>query len=388
MIELNLRKEEELLLLCVRSRVEPELKDKIRSLLERDLDWKYLTNLASRNSLKPLLYWQLNFICPNVVPEIIMTDLRSHFDSNTKKNLKMLGELLNILNLFDSNEINSIPYKGPILAILAYNNLSLREFGDLDLFVNINDVFAARKILIDKGYRKTMNLTKMQEQAYLKFQREFLFVNGIHVEIKWKLISPLFSVKNPSRSLLSPNTKKSFEISNSKFETISNEELIVLLSVHNASHYWSSLSLICDIFEVIQSDESIKWSQVLQIAEKDGFKRILSINLVLINELMGLKIPENIHTVIDKDKSVKKISNQIKARLFLNNYSLNLMDKMILRIRIRESYRNKIKDFTNMLFLPTPNVISAISIPVPLFPLYYILRFVQLFKNIVKNYYR
>ncbi len=47
-----------------------------------------------------------------------------------------MGELCRLVKIFQSENITLIPYKGPILSIQAYGNISLREFGDIDIFID------------------------------------------------------------------------------------------------------------------------------------------------------------------------------------------------------------------------------------------------------------
>ena len=68
------------------------------------------------------------------------------------KNLLMTGELIKILKLLKVNDINAIPYKGPVLANLAYGTISLREFNDLDIFVNKCDTYEVYKLMLSLGY--------------------------------------------------------------------------------------------------------------------------------------------------------------------------------------------------------------------------------------------
>ena len=56
------------------------------------------------------------------------------------------------MKLLESNGINAIPYKGPVLANLAYGNLSFREFGDIDILINKSDALKAKEIMISNGY--------------------------------------------------------------------------------------------------------------------------------------------------------------------------------------------------------------------------------------------
>ena len=96
--------------------------------------------MASKHKLTPLLYRNLNSICPKMVPEDILDELKNYFNANVRKNLLMTGELIKILKLLKFNDINAIPYKGPVLANLAYGNLAFREFDDIDILVNKLDI--------------------------------------------------------------------------------------------------------------------------------------------------------------------------------------------------------------------------------------------------------
>jgi hypothetical protein len=57
------------------------------------------------------------------------------------------------VHLLESYEIPAIAYKGPTLAVSAYGNLSLRQFGDLDILVQDRAYERARQLLIKQGFR-------------------------------------------------------------------------------------------------------------------------------------------------------------------------------------------------------------------------------------------
>ena len=81
-----------------------EIKSQIISLIQQEIDWDYLLQKSSEHRLTPLLYWQLNNICPNSVPQNIMECLKTYFHENAHKNLLFMGELFRILELFESQE--------------------------------------------------------------------------------------------------------------------------------------------------------------------------------------------------------------------------------------------------------------------------------------------
>ena len=150
--ELEISKEDKILLLCARTQKTPKIKSEINKLINKDIDWECLIQRASYNKLMPLLYWNLKEF-QEEVPENVFKSLKESYHANAKKNLLMLGELLKLLNLFEEHKLNVIPYKGPLLAIYAYKNLTLRQFDDLDIYIYKNDVLKVKEILISKGYK-------------------------------------------------------------------------------------------------------------------------------------------------------------------------------------------------------------------------------------------
>ncbi len=154
-----------------------------------------------QHRLTPLLYWQLNNLCPDSIPPKIMERLKTFFHENARKNLLFMGELLKILDLFESNGITAIPYKGPILAIQTYGNLTFREFDDFDLFINQKDGLIAKKILQTEGYHSYLNLNEINEKKFFESQNDIQFSNkktGIVLELHWKFSSLFFGPQNRS----------------------------------------------------------------------------------------------------------------------------------------------------------------------------------------------
>src|SRR5690606_8422958 len=111
-----------------------------------------------------------------------------YYNLNVQKNLLMFGELKKILQTFKKNNIVTIPYKGPLLSIEEYGNLSLREFNDLDIFIDFQDLNKVKDLLIEYNYLPDIRLEKDKEREYVKTQRDFKFFNmakQVTLEIHW-----------------------------------------------------------------------------------------------------------------------------------------------------------------------------------------------------------
>ena len=99
---------------------------RVRELLQVELDWQYLTKVALRNGVMPLVYRQLSSNFADAVPETQLRSWRDLFRHNAARNLLRAGELCRILEVLAKHGIDAIPYKGAALAVDAYGDLSLR----------------------------------------------------------------------------------------------------------------------------------------------------------------------------------------------------------------------------------------------------------------------
>ena len=125
--EFKLKPEDKLILSCGHSQVNDEFEKKIMKLVNLDLDWEYILDMATRHRLMPLLYYNLNKICPDKVPEDVLVSLREFYHSNVRKNLMMTGELVKVMKLLEEKGVNAVTYKGPVLAQMAYGNVGDRK---------------------------------------------------------------------------------------------------------------------------------------------------------------------------------------------------------------------------------------------------------------------
>ncbi|MDO9045575.1 MAG: nucleotidyltransferase family protein [Methanobacteriaceae archaeon] len=382
--DFQLRHEDELMLSCARTQVNEEIEKKIISLASMDLDWEYLINMVSRHRLRPLLYVNLNSICPKKVPEDVLESLKSYYMANVQKNLMLTGELVKIIEILESNDIKAIPYKGPVLASLAYGNIGLRQFGDIDILIDETDALKVKEIMISEGYELYSNII-IDNAVYMKLVTEHQFIsrNGVIIEIKWRFAGDFFSLATDS-SFLSENLNKldlnCFQICN-----FSSVNQLIVLCIHAGKHYWTRLSWICDISEFIKS-QNIDWEEALEKAEKLGTKRILLVSLFLAEDLFGLILPDKIIQQYIIDSQIEKISLQIKKMIFLEKKAeLSLFEKFFLDLKKRENLIYSIKDCYSELTKPTQRDYNDIALPLFFFRIYVFIRPFLLIKRYRKD---
>src|SRR5262245_36794835 len=136
--------EAELLLCCADYSMDSRHVTQAQRLLRgSELDWKRLLGMARLHRVVPLVYRNLSGIGKDLVPPDVLGELRQYHLDNTVRNLSLTREMLSILNLFGEAGISVVPFKGPVLAHLAYGNVCWREFDDLDILVPQEHVLRA-----------------------------------------------------------------------------------------------------------------------------------------------------------------------------------------------------------------------------------------------------
>jgi hypothetical protein len=383
--EFQLCLEDELLLCCSRTKVDDQTRKKIKSLTCSSLDWEHIIEMATRHRLIPLLYINLNSISPENVPEDVLANLKEEFHNNARKNLLLTGELVKIMNLLKENDINAIPYKGPVLANLVYGNSGYRQYGDVDILIDGSDALIVKEIMILAGY-ELYHPISIDDSYYIKFVTEHQFINkdnGVIIEIKWKFEGDFFTF--PTKPLFLFENLEIVDIDGLEINNFDKINHIIILCIHAAKHGWMRLSWMGDIAAFLNGKD-IDWFNVIKKSEKLGVKKILLINLNLARKLLGLEIPNSILVYIDSDSSVNDISLWVLNKIFVEQREkLNLFENFFLYLKMRDSLIYGFKDCISGLTKPGYKDFENISMPEIFFPLYKIFRPFLLLKRYGKD---
>jgi hypothetical protein len=374
----SLRPEAELLLCCARTRMDSEKAVRIRVLLQHDMDWEYLFRTASEHGIAPLLYRHLNAACPESVPKEVLDQVRDHFNNNSRRNLFLSKELLNLLNLFETHQIPAIPFKGPVLAASVYGNLTLREFSDLDLIIHKQHVARTRELLVSHGYRPQFDLTDGQEAAFVRSYPAQCFERDdgkVFVDLHWVMTSRDFGFPlEPERlwERLEP-----ISLAGKEVLTLSPENLLLFLCVHGGKHGWERLGWICDIAELIRIRRAMDWRTVMDQARTLKSERMLFLGLYLASGLLGAPLPEEVRARVHSDPAVKSLATQVGERLF-GEVLPGVFESWRFQVRIRDRLWDGCRYCFGLVMTPTGLELTLIPLPAVLFPLYYVLRPIRL----------
>ncbi len=347
---------------------------RVRVLAQHDIDWEFLLRTASDNGIAPLLYRHLNATCPETVPKETLDRLRDDFNDNSRRNLFLTRELLDLLHLFETHQIPAVPFKGPVLAASVYKNLALREFSDLDLMIHKQHVAKARDLLISQGYRPQFDLNDSQEAAYVCWYPAHCFERDdgkVVVDLHWAITPRDFRFPLDPASFwghLEP-----VSLSGKEVMTLNPENLLLILCVHGGKHGWERLGWICDIAELIHIRKEIDWRKVLDQAGKLKSERMLFLGLYLASDLLGALLPAEIRARVNSDLAVKSLAAQVSERLF-REVPTSVLEGWRFQVKMRDRLRDGCRYCFGLVMTPTGLELTLVALPAFLFPLYYVLR--------------
>jgi hypothetical protein len=357
---------------------------RINKLTQRDIDWTYLIRTARRHGVMPLLYWNLKETHVETMPEGVLKELRDEYRINMIRNLVLTAKLFSLVDLFQTNGISAIPYKGPTLSVLAYGDISLRHFGDLDFIVHKHEVLRAKELLLSEGYQPEYALLPDQEIAYLEHECEYNFFDDhrkILIELHWDIVQKYFSCHFDINKLW--NDLEPVSLLGRQVMTISPEQLLLILCLHNgAKHQWETLGWIADVTQLISVHKDLDWEKVMNQAAELSIRRILFLGLYLAKDMLGADIPNEINKRLMNDKAIPSLAEEVRKRIFAETENIpGEAERFVFYLRMRENLKDKMQYCFRRLFTTTRTDWSLLRLPAPFFPFYRFLRPFRLVKK-------
>jgi hypothetical protein len=375
--------EQQLLLLTARSRFsEPQ---QLQELVSRQLDWEAVVSQARSHGVVPLVASALTEHCAESVPEAAMAQLRRTHQKFAQHSLQLTQELLAVLELLEDHGIDAIPYRGPVLADIAYGDVSHRQFTDIDLLLRRDQLVAAAEVLKTRGYERdfelesTTELTDSQETAYCLFSRDHPFcraASNTMVELHWRVLDR----RLPTRIELDTvwDRRSVATIAGQDMAVLSAEDRLLMASVHGTRHVWERLEWLVDIAELINSTD-IDWETTLGRARQHNAERMFLLGPLVASDLLDVELPDVVYRAAENHGCLDDLKQSIFGVLFstdpIDEASLQRM-----QFRALERPRDQLRLLLGWLCVPNRGEIELVSLPKSLVWLYTLVRPAQLLR--------
>jgi len=367
-------------LLCAASSADPRESDlvRVRTVLERPIEWESVLRLAEQHGTSSLLYQNLSHVA-DAIPSAVLTSLRQRYERNVHKSLFLTRELIRILDCLDAIGVEVIPYKGVVLSEVYYGDMAMRQSGDMDLFVRKRDVARTKSAVRDLGFTPRVPIPEDAEADYIASGYECTFDSPAGknlLELQWALQPRFYAVDFEMDGLF--ERAVNVALAGRSVRTPSPEDLLLVLSVHAAKHVWGRLIWLCDIAQ-IPKRENVNWKWVQSQAQELGIERILHITLLLANRLLATAIPAPLENPILADRAAHAFADEIAVAVAAGvTYEEEKVSYFRLMMRLRERKTDRLRFLARLAFTPGPGEWETIRLPKALFPLYRLVRLARL----------
>lgn len=379
----NVCPEKRLLLCCARTKLPPGFAEEVRELAAPLLDWDCLLAEAAQNSLRPLLARHLSACAADIVPPHQLKRLGDAVRANTARCLILTAELIQVMDRFGDAGISAVPYKGPVAAVQAHEDITLREFEDLDVIVPQRDMLRVNEVVTSLGYRPKFPWILSPDAGSALVPGEYQYrdpsrrmVLEIHTERTLRHFPVPPDLDDLSRDLVPVS------LSGHEIRTFAPEDALVMLCIHGSKDFWERISWIADIAELIRACPKLDWSAVYARADSWKARRILHLGLALASEMLDARLPDEIGARVRDDRAAAALASEVTHRLLQRDQStFGSAGRFSFRRRMVNGALAGWRYSIRLAVAPAEEDWQMVRLPGPLAPLYVALRPLRLLRK-------
>jgi hypothetical protein len=305
----------ELLLLCARPQVDNSTVSRILSLLQQELDWQLIFRLAEYYRTIPLLSLHLHHHATSLLASDIQAGLHEHHRNTTRHNLVLAMEVLRVIDLFLTEGVNVVPFKGPVSAMLAYGDMAMRACGDIDLLVKKNDHGKAERLLENEGYSVEIRYQDAMQSSLWHEQRR------MSIDLHWGI--PPEKLRLDSGRLW--GDLKPITLLGRPVLTFSPCDTLLVTAINAVKEYWKpSLHHLSDIAALTRKYADEDWLAAFRRAREIGCQRMLIAAVLFTHRLLDLPLPSVGPVRLFNHQGINKVVDELQDHLFLQSGEQNL----------------------------------------------------------------
>ncbi len=290
------------------------------------------------------------------------------------------AELLRLVERFQREGCPMIPYKGPVLALLAYGDVTLRQFSDLDLLIPRASMTRAASLIETLGYRIEHRSGRAAQAVHLGTEYHYLYrspESGLAVELHGEAIPCYLAFPLTNEDL--GRRLETAMVEGQPVRSLAREDLVLLLAMHGTKHEWQCAEQVLSLAALVNRSPGLHWQLLLDRATALGGRRVLLLGLNLAHALFDCPLPERIVAEIDRDAMVAQLTAQVwDYFLGIRKPATSAMQTASFQSRSRERRADRLRYWTMKVFAPNWEEVDWLPLPRRLMPLYWLIRPVRI----------
>ncbi|MCC7452355.1 MAG: nucleotidyltransferase family protein [Anaerolineae bacterium] len=284
----SIRTDIEFLLACLAAGDPWERQARLETIIAAGVDWDQFTTLVAQHEVAPAVYKALRDSKITDLPPSCLNNLRAQFHQAGLESYRLLDALLAILDLLHANQIAAIPYKGPVLSAMLYGDPTMRACQDIDILVRAGDAPRALALLQQGGYQPVESAIDPAENHHQPLAHAR---TGIVVEMHWDVVS-----RKHGYTLSTADFWQRLQpvvVNGKSVLTFAPDDMLLLLCVHGAKHYWRSAKWMVDVARLVGTS-AIDWPGVLNEAQRLRIENQLALGLLMAQRYLNSQLPPTV----------------------------------------------------------------------------------------------
>lgn len=369
--EISFSVETELLLACVAS--DAGHAENVARAIARGVNWDVFLQMVVAHGVIAPVYGCLADSAIDGVPSAALSALRRRYMANVLHGRQITRELNEVIGLLATAGVRALAVKGPVLSLLAYNEVSARQYTDLDLLVRRDDVRHAIDCLASGGYVSSAGCSSANIDRPGWFEIALTRPGALAaLDLHWRLIPPYLPVTLDGEDLW--RRAVSVNVEGCEIMTLAPEDQVLYLCAHGAKHGWQTLGGVSDLARLMRAS-ALDWAAMWSRAQRVGARRMLLLGVLLAHDLFGTEVPERMLEAASSERAVAGA-----ARTFIRYAAESgcagpkLYQRWSIPARMIEQRGARIRYLASRAFLPSADDQGFVRLPPALASLYYVLR--------------
>jgi len=228
-------------------------------------------------------------------------------------------EEMQVLNRsFEEAGVDVRFWKGPLLSLLLFGDLTTRPTCDIDILIRPEDLMPTRELLRSQGYVDIQPLRDSAIPLFMQTHREWVMRRATgkwlvhHVELQWSPAMP-WSM-SPTAQDMAFSGRQVVDLGRSPLPVPEPETHWLMLAAHHGySEGWRQLRQVSDMaaFAMLPPGR-VNMDLLLQLSERYGLKRTFTVGLGLAQLLAGVPVPSTfIKSVNQEERLIRRFADRM-----------------------------------------------------------------------------
>jgi hypothetical protein len=347
---------------------------------EVEENWKSFLAACDYHQVAPIVFHR--FKGRDDIPPQVLEHLRARFYLVSAYNHRLAMHLVQLIAEFEKQRIRCLALKGPAVAMAAYGDLSLRQYEDIDIMVDVKDVAVAVEMLFDRGFRPVTGHAEKYKDVKLYHEITLAAPDESHtVDLHWQLAPRYARAFGPDAHSVWLRTEQ-LQLPHGSVRVLSREDLFLALAQHGTRHRWWQLKWLFDVAELLRQAGTMNWSRMEDVLRRRPMARApASLATLLARDLLGIQVAPHAGEILEPGERTYAVARMIHDEFLSRGQTNGSAHDTLLGLEQRPLVRAKYMAIEavqypvrEILFTITEKDLQFVHLPERLRLLYYFIR--------------